>query len=270
MLSRAVFVLALVAGLWALPLAAAAQTATAPADSTPTGWARFATRVKYNFVAEGQYTTGNVERMLLSTKAFLQYADSTVDWNITPRFVYGEQTTRTPEGIRTRVVQEREPGLDVHFGLFSLRRLYAFGFGTVEQSNLRGVGIRWLAGAGGGWHIVRTATQHLTFSAAVLREETDFVSPLAPSYRIFRGSFRLRGRHVFLKDHLRFIHITNYLPGLAFDANRRLNTTLTLEAPISRLISFTTTWVYSYEGIVPAGVRREDTRLTLGIKIANF
>jgi hypothetical protein len=208
--------------------------------------------------------------MLLGAKGLLQYADSTLDWSLAPRFLYGEQTTRRPDQPPLRTVQEREPGLDVHVGLFSPRRFYVFGFGTVEQSNLRATHLRWLAGAGGGWHIWRTATQHLTLSAALLREETDFVLPIQPSYRVFRASFRLRGRHTFFNNRLRLLHTTNYLPSLAFDPNRRFTTAVTLEAPLSRRVSFTLGAAYSYEGVVPPNVRREDSRFTLGLKVANF
>ena len=247
-----------------LPFGLQAQDSTQTKKPNP-----FFSKVKYRIVTDGMWLTGNVERFLFSSSMQLQYADSIIDFDIKPRFLYGEQSIKQDENT-IRTVQEREPGIDFHFGLFSQKRFYGFTFGTIEKSNLRNIDFRWFVGLGAGWHILRNDNHKVNLTAATLREETDFLSPEALDYKIFRGSFRLKGRHSVIKNRLVFNYLVNYLPSLAFDKNVRLTSNVTIEVPVSKKVQLRGSFDYNHEGVVAPGVKKDDTRTMVGLVIGNL
>jgi hypothetical protein len=241
-------------------------------DTLPSKFQRFLKNMKYKWVNDALWQTGNVERFLYNTGLQWSYADSIFDFEIKPRFIYGEVSQRQKDNSMLRVVQEREQTLDLHLGLLSQKRFYGFGFGILERSNLRKINFRWQTGLGAGWHIVRNAknTQRLNLTAAILREVTDFINPIQPDYQIIRASFRLKGMHIFFNNRLRFIHLSTYMPSIAFDKNRRLTGNLSIEVPISKRIQLRSSFDYTYEGVVPPNVKKTDTRTMVGLVITNF
>ncbi|MCS7073069.1 MAG: DUF481 domain-containing protein, partial [Bacteroidia bacterium] len=216
----------------------------------------FFSKLKYKFVTDGMLLTGNVERFLYSTSLQLQYADSLIDFDLKPRFLYGEQTIKKDE-TSIRTVQEREPGLDFHFGLFSQKRFYGFAAGAIERSNLRNIMLRWVVGPGIGWHMVRRDNHKVNLTAATLREETDFIPENAIDYKIFRGSFRLKGKHSFIQNKLIISYLVNYLPSLAFDKNVRLTSNLSIEIPVSKKVQLRGSFDYIREGVIAPGVKND-------------
>lgn len=239
---------------------------TAVAQDTLTFWQH----IHYTWQVNGLATTGNTERYLLDTPLQLQYADSVLDLSLNPQFIYGEQTVKLADGSTVRQVQEREYKLAMNLGFFSQRRFYGFIPGWAEQSNLRGIQLRMQGGLGGGWHILRSKTQKLSLTAAVLYESTDFLNPEAKDYALYRGSIRLKGKHSLFKDRLRFTHLTNYLPSLALDDNILMNSQLGLEVPVNKRLAFRMGYTYTYEFIVAPGRQRTDQRLTLGVTLTNL
>ncbi len=228
--------------------------------------------MKYKWVNDALWQTGNVERFLYNTNFQWIFNDSLLDFEIKPRFSYGEVTQKQNDKIIKGVVQEREQILDLHFGLFSQKKFYGFSFGTLERSNLRKINFRWQTGIGAGWHIFRTQNnnQRLNLTAALLREETDFINPKQADYIIFRASLRLKGRHVFFNKLLIINHITTYMPSLAFNNNKRLTSNVSVEVPISKRVQLRSSFDYTYEGIVPQNVKKTDTRTLVGLVIGNM
>ncbi len=239
---------------------------TSIVKKNPPSWLK---KFKYRYLTDGIWTTGNIERILISSSFSLNFHDSTLSFGILPKFTYGELTSKLLDGTKSNVVQEREYFLDLNLGLFSEKKFYGFGMGTLEKSNLRTINFRWYAGLGAGWHIVRNHIHKSTFSIAVLREETDFTNDIALNYQIFRGSFRLKGKHDFFKNRCIVHYIFNYLPSIIFDKNVRFNSNITLEFPINKHFSFKTAWDFSHENVVTPDKRKDDSRYTLGIVIGN-
>jgi putative salt-induced outer membrane protein YdiY len=60
------------------------------------------------------------------------------------------------------------------------------------------------------------------------------------------------------------------MPSIIFDNNRRLIGNLTVEVPISKKIQLRSSFDYTYEGIVPANVKKTDTRTLIGLVIGNM
>jgi hypothetical protein len=241
-------------------------------DTIPKRFQKFMYRHKYKWTNDALWQTGNVERFLYNTSLQFMYADSMIDYEIKPRFIYGEISQKQNEQVIKGIVQEREQSLDLHLGLLSQKRFYGFGFGVIEKSNLRKIEFRWQAGVGVGWHVIKTQNNHhkLNLTVALLHEETNFINPSQPDYQIFRASLRLKGTHQFFDNHLKFSHTTTFLPSLAFDNNKRLISNLALEIPISKRIQLRGSFDLTYEGIVPANIQNTDTRTQLGLVITNF
>lgn len=228
--------------------------------------------MKYKWVNDALWQTGNVERFLYNTNLQWIYTDSLLDYEIKPRFSYGEVTQKQNDKIIKGVIQEREQAIDLHWGLLSQKKFYGFSFGTLERSNLRKIYFRWQMGIGAGWHLIRTPNnnQILNLTAAILREETNFINPQQNDYKIFRASLRIKGRHAFFDNHLRILHLTTYMPSIAFDNNRRLISNISLEVPITKRIQIRSSFDYTYEGIVPLNVKKTDTRTLIGLVMSNM
>lgn len=228
--------------------------------------------MKYKWTNDALWQTGNVERFLYNTQVQWIYADSLWDYEIKPRFIYGEIAQKFDNQNIKVVVQEREQILDWHLGLLSYKKIYGFSFGTLEKSNLRKIDWRWHAGLGIGWHVLRTSNgnQKINFTTAFLREETDFMNPSQPDYKIFRASIRLKGRHVFFNKHLIINYLFTFLPSIVFDNNRRFASNLSIEIPINKKIQLRSSFDYTYEGIVPPNVKKVDTRTLMGLVIGNI
>ncbi len=241
-------------------------------DTILTGIQKLIKKMKYKWVNDAIWQTGNIERFLYNTNFEWLYVDSLWDYEIKPRFSYGEVTQKQNDELVRGVVQEREQGLDLHLGLFSQRLFYSFGYGTLERSNLRKIDSRWLAGIGVGWHVLRTSDKknRVNLTAALLREETDFVNPKQPDYQIFRASFRIKGFHELFDKHLRISYLSTYMPSIAFDKNKRLVANITIEVPINKNFQLRSAFDYTYEGIVPAIVKKVDTRTMIGFVITNL
>ncbi len=248
------------------------QETTIPKDTLPSPFQKLLKKMKYKWINDALWQTGNVERFLYNTSLQWLYNDSIFDYEIKPRFSYGEVTQKQNDKLIRGVVQEREQILDLHFGFLSQKRFYGFSFGTFEKSNLRNINLRWLVGFGAGWHIIRTKNEHqrINLTTAILREGTDFINPNQPDYQVFRISIRLKGNHIFFKNRLKLSHMTTFLPSLAFNNNKRLVSNLTIEVPISKRIQLRSSFDYTYEGIVPPNVKKTDTRNLVGLVIANF
>ena len=165
------------------------------------------------------------------------------------------------------MLAERETYVDLFVDVFKKRRTYVFGLGTVEISNLRGIDLRKLAGAGIGYRLLQTDRNTLTLTNAIIHEATDFTE--RPTLVTQRNSFRVKGSHGMLKDKVRFNHVTFVQPSLADFSNMRWNTLLSLELPLTSWISIRSSFANSYESEVEATRKHNDSHLTFGISLGN-
>lgn len=260
--------------IWHIALALCLPIFVHAQDSTKTSifQSHFFKHLKYKWTNDLLFQTGNINRFLYNTQMLYSYADSLFDFEIKPRFIYGEVKQKNASGEIVRLVQEREPFIEVHVGIFSLRRFYGFAFGTAEESNLRKINFRWTGGGGVGWHVIRTKDQYhkLTVTAAVLREETDFIPITQKDVKIFRGSFRLKGNNLFFEKKLKISYIYYFMPSLQWDNNKRHTANVSLEIPFSKRLNVRAAYDLTYDAIVPEGIKNLDTRLMIGVALSNL
>lgn len=212
----------------------------------------------YRFFGDGAFTRGNVNRSLAVLRAEINYDGPVVSLATNPRFTYGEQNG---------ALAERDLYVDLFVDLYKKRKVYVFGLGTIETSNLRGIILRQLAGAGVGWRLLETKANRLSLTNAIIYEGTNFRE--RATLKTLRNSARLKGTHSFLADKLRLNHITFLQPSLFDISNLRWSTIVSLEMPLSKWLILRTSFENTYESIVESTRQRNDSRLTVGFSIGN-
>jgi hypothetical protein len=218
----------------------------------------FIDTIRYRFVGDGNFTRGNVNRSLMVLRAELTFSGPALNIATNPRFTYGKQNG---------ILAERDSYLDLYVDVFKKRRTYAFGLGVLENSNLRRIDLRQMAGAGIGYRVVKNKTNDLSLTDAILYESTNFRE--ISTVTTIRNSFRIKGKHSFIQDKLRFNHLTFIQPALNDFSNVRWNTIMSLELPLNKWVTIRTSFENSYESVVEATRKRNDSRITFGVAVGN-
>ncbi len=214
--------------------------------------------LQYRLAGDGAFSRGNVNRSLAVLRAELNYDGPVVALSTHPRFTYGEQNG---------MLAERDLYVDLFVDLYKKRKVYSFGLGTLETSNLRGIRLRQLAGAGVGWRLLETDRNQLSLTNAIIYESTNFRE--RATLTTLRNSTRLKGRHSFLADKIRLTHLTFLQPSLYDFSNLRWSTIISLEMPLSKWATFRTSFENTFESVVEATRKRNDSRLTIGFSVGN-
>ncbi|MDO1445225.1 DUF481 domain-containing protein [Rhodocytophaga aerolata] len=214
--------------------------------------------LQYRFIGDGNFTSGNVNRSLAVIRAEIAYNGPIVSLTTHPRFTYGKQN-----GVQA----ERDTYVDLFIDIYKQKKIYGFGLGTLETSNLRGITLRQLAGAGIGFRLAQDAKHTLSVTNAIIYESTDFRERTTVS--TLRNSTRLKGTHSFLQNRIRFNHLTFLQPSLSDISNVRWNTILSLELPLSKWFALRAGFENTYESIVDETRRKNDSRITFGFSVGN-
>lgn len=212
----------------------------------------------YRFIGDGNFTRGNVNRTLMVLRAEIVATGPVISIASNPRFTYGKQNG---------ILAERDSYVDLFVDVFKKRKTYVFALGNLETSNLRGITLRVLAGAGIGYRVLNSSKNRLVLTNAIVHESTNFRE--LPTIGIQRNSFRVKGKHSFAKDRFRINHITYVQPAITDISNLRWNTVISLEFPVNKWVVLRTSFENSYESVVEATRKRDDSRITFGISIGN-
>ncbi|NIJ53738.1 DUF481 domain-containing protein [Dyadobacter arcticus] len=241
------------------------KTKTLPADSLAAAKIDSASKskalidtVRYRFIGDGNFTKGNVNRTLMVLRAELTFSGPLINIATNPRFTYGKQNG---------VLAERDGYADLFVDIFKKRRTYVFGLAALETSNLRKIDSRQMAGAGIGYRVMRSKNNILSLTNAILYESTNFQE--IANVSTIRNSFRIKGKHAFMQDKIRLNHLTFIQPALNDLSNVRWNTIISLELPLNKWVTLRTSFENSYESVVEATRKRNDSRITFGIAIGN-
>lgn len=239
-------------------LVPADSVAVTNADSLHRSSAVLIDTIRYRLIGDGNFTRGNVNRSLMVLRAELLFSGPLISISTNPRFTYGKQNG---------ILAERDSYADLFFDVFKKRRTYVFGLGVLETSNLRRIDLRQMAGAGIGFRVVRGNMNNLTLTNAILYESTNFAE--IATVTTARNSFRVKGKHAVLQDKIRFNHITFIQPALNDLSNLRWNTILSVELPINKWVTLRTSFENSYESVVEATRKKNDSRITFGVSVGN-
>lgn len=213
---------------------------------------------RYRFTGDGNFARGNVNRTVMVLRAELLFNGPVISIVTNPRFTYGKQNG---------ILAERDSYGDLFVDVFKKRRTYLFGLGILENSNLRRIDLRKMAGAGLGFRVLNTKTNNLTLTNAIVYESTNFREKATVTTA--RNSFRVKGKHAFLQDKIRLNHITFMQPSLSDMSNLRWNTIVSVELPLNKYVTLRTSFENFYESVVETSRKRNDSRLTFGVAIGN-
>ncbi len=213
---------------------------------------------RYRFTGDGNFARGNVNRTVMVLRAELLFTGPVISIVTNPRFTYGKQNG---------ILAERDSYGDLFVDVFKKRRTYLFGLGILENSNLRRIDLRKMAGAGLGFRVLNTKTNNLTLTNAIVYESTNFREKATVTTA--RNSFRVKGKHAFLQDKIRLNHITFMQPSLSDMSNLRWNTIVSVELPLNKYVTLRTSFENFYESVVETSRKRNDSRLTFGVAIGN-
>ena len=214
--------------------------------------------LQYRFTGDGNFTRGNVTRSLVVLRAEIDYHGPVVSLSTHPRFSYGRQN-----GVQA----ERDTYLDLFLDIYKQKKVYGFALATLETSNLRGITLRQLAGAGIGVRLAQQKDHTLSITNAIIYESTDFRERATISTQ--RNSTRLKGKHSFLQNRIRLNHLTFLQPSLSDVSNVRWNTLISLELPLSKWFALRAGFENTYESVVAENRQRNDSRATFGFSIGN-
>jgi hypothetical protein len=214
--------------------------------------------LNYRFMGDGNFTRGNINRTLVILRSEIMLNGPVVSLTTNPRFTYGEQKN---------FLAERDTYIDLFIDIHKERKIYGFGLATVENSNLRGIELRRLAGIGVGLRLFKSPHNALSITNAIIYESTDFRE--RPTLTTQRNSTRLKGKHTFMQQKLRLSHITFVQPALNNFSNLRWNTIISLEMPLSKWVTMRTSYENSFESVVEANRKQHDSRLTFGVAFGN-
>lgn len=214
--------------------------------------------VRYRFIGDGNFARGNVNRSLVVLRAELTFSGPAINLATNPRFTYGKQNG---------ILAERDSYVDLFLDVFKKRRTYAFGLGALETSNLRRIDLRQMAGAGVGYRLIQTKSNDMSLTNAILYESTNFQE--IPTVTTIRNSFRVKGKHSLIQDKIRINHLTFLQPALNDFSNLRWNTIISFELPLNKWVTLRTSFENSYESVVEATRKRNDSRITFGVSVGN-
>jgi hypothetical protein len=213
--------------------------------------------LQFQLGVDGTSLRGNVRRDLLVIRSEWTVARGELQLDMSPRFSYGNQNG---------VLAERDFYTDLHLNLWHQRKVYTFALGSAENSNLRGISFRRLAGAGIGWHILRRPTAVFSITSAVIQEKTDFDNQT--DIATTRSSTRFKGRYSFWNNRFSFKHLIFIQPSLQND-NLRWSAVFTLEMPLHKWLKVRANYENYYESIVLESRQNTDSRWTVGVVFGN-
>lgn len=211
------------------------------------------TLIRYTGQLTGQYTSGGVNRALLSTthNVTLQRGQH-FGAPITGSFQFGRQEGR---------LREREWLLNAT-PYYWKGRFRFYGIGGYERSNLRGITNRYQLGAGPGWAFYTDSLQReVALSNLLIREATYFQD--GTERVVSRSSARLKV--VYTRGVVSLNSTTFYQPNLADFGDYRASQLATLALRFSARFSISATYNYTYENRVLEGRPRANTNLTVGV-----
>ncbi len=209
--------------------------------------------IRYTAALTGIYSTGTVERVYFTTNHTGNLALGK-HWLLPAalNFSYGRQ-----DGV----LREREL-LGLFTPAYKVGRLKYYALGEAEQSNLRAIARRFVAGGGVGYQFyLDTLRNEVSVSQFFLYEYTRYLEELLR--QVPRSSTRLKLR--LTKGPVVFTSLIFYQPSLQnFIGDYRINSTSNLSFTVSRHLALTAAYTYSLESVAVENRRPVNTNLTVG------
>lgn len=213
---------------------------------------------QYRFLGDGFTMQGNVNRILVTHRLEIAYTKNKFQFEANPRFVYGEQNTN---------LAERDFFSDASVNFFHSKKLYLFGLGTYEFSNLRGILNRYLGGIGAGWRVFHGENIDFSLTNAFIYESTDFLR--RTDFATWRNSTRIKLKYNLTNPQIRFVQYIFLQPSIQDADNFRWNMNFLAEMPLHKGFSCRVSVDNFYESVIFDNRQQNDLTFRFGFSWGN-
>lgn len=215
------------------------------------------TDLKYRISLDGNYTTGNTNRMLMVCKTTFEYEYKKIlNFSTAESYSYGKSNG---------ILAENDWYLNFSTTYLNKNRPNILIFNSVEGSNLRFIDYRLQIGLGPSINI---KNEKLNINTIVLYDNTEFYNNEI-YYETMRLSTRIKGIHKLIKK-FNIIHETYIQPSVLDISNYRFKTSISVEYPVNKIIGLKVTINESYDSIVYPTKNNNDFNLTFGFVVSRF
>src|SRR5690606_4511418 len=247
----------------ALPSAAHAQGAEQPVseasaavqEKQPDRW-RMAVDLGFN----GQ--VGNTQLVALSTGFQLKRLEKQhFEFELSAGYRYGRSRGETvARSAQTRVT----------VNMFPQARWSPYVFSTAERDRFRRLDLRSNGGGGMRYRIWNSQNGRVAFSAAALYSYENFTSSQTANPDGTRQDARWNVRveaERRIGNVAKITHASAWQPVWDHSSDFDIEMTTTLATRVTESVSMTMNHVYQHDSLPPAGVKREDQRLVVGLRL---
>jgi hypothetical protein len=207
-------------------------------------------KVQYRLGLNGQYNSGNVDRVLVTNKNTLNLQYGSFKAPIIYNFSYGRFKGK---------LNEREHFLQLNPSYEQGRVKYYYTT-EAEVSNLRGIRNRVSVGVGVGYAVVAKKQVDVTISNIIFNENTNYLNQLHK--HTIRSSTRLRIKTDI--GNIRISSIGYYQPSLENMDNYRWSNNNSIEVKLFKPLSTAINYDQSYESFVVGNKVKYNNSLTIG------
>lgn len=213
---------------------------------------------RYRVSADGYYMNGNYKRWFANTRLTSTISNRSISISIAPSFLYGQAG---------RVVFDRDMLVTASAQLYPRNLFFWYGVAAYDFSRRNKIESRWQSGAGAGMNALEEPGHGISVTHALVYENTHF--NVVEGNETVRYQVRLKGFHELFERAVIVNHETYVQPSIERISDLRWRTTISLDFPITRTLSFRTTVDNNHESVVLTGRKQDDLRWTFGVTVGN-
>lgn len=227
-------------------------------------------KLKADLSVTGFWQGGNVETIIFIAKSEASYQP----WK---RWVYKTKNSYVYQEFGN--VKADEDILSLNFLYFNPhKKFYPLLLGFVSTNFRREIKLRSLVGGGFTYQPLKKEKDWLKLSITSEYEQTEFNKTTFneeeyngnTDINILRGTIWVNGKYHIFDKKLIFTHESYYQPSLEEGNNYRWQADVGVELPITNHLNFKINYLHTFESIVIAGQKQEDTFLTFGLSIKSY
>ena len=213
---------------------------------------------RYRVSADGHYMNGNIRRWYANTRFTITVSDRLLSVSLAPSLLYGQSG---------KIVFDRDMLVTLSTQFRPQDLFFGYAVTTYDFSRRNKIESRWQSGAGTGINVLQLPEHGLSITNAMVYENTRF--NVIEGNETWRMSVRLKGFHEFFNRAVILNHETYFQPSIERFSDLRWRTTVSLDFPVTKALSFRTAIDNNHESVVLTGRKQDDLRWTFGVSVGN-
>jgi hypothetical protein len=211
------------------------------------------------FKVEGSYQKGNTNKIFGMSKGEVKRTDGLLESILAAKLTYGES-----DGLK----DENELSSSLTFDLFYDNIFSPFILQQTDFNYGREIDLRSQSGGGLKYTFINIPEIKASLSGAGIYDYTNLKErPGNADSRTWRFSARLKFKSSLFNGRINISHYTFYQPSFKDFKNTIWRSESELSAPLTGFLAVSSTYSYTHEAVVPAGVKQDDHQLTFGLEI---